>query len=42
MKRIIHYFNHEFWHRCAKCGNWFDRRYGDDCPDCGTNVNAMP
>jgi rRNA maturation endonuclease Nob1 len=43
MKKIIHFFNHEIWHQCAKCGRWFDRRMcGDNCPDCGTSVNAMP
>lgn len=34
--------NHETWHCCTSCGKWFDRRlHGDDCPDCGTNINAM-
>jgi rRNA maturation endonuclease Nob1 len=36
--------NHEIWHECAKCGRWFDLRMNPDgcCPDCGTNLNAMP
>ena len=36
--------NHEIWHQCAKCGKWFDLRMNLDgnCPDCGTNINAMP
>ncbi|HBL74270.1 MAG: hypothetical protein A2W90_18120 [Bacteroidetes bacterium GWF2_42_66] len=36
-------FNHELWHHCRRCGKWFDRHlHGDECPDCGYNVNAMP
>lgn len=35
--------SHEIWHICLSCGFEFDRRmHGDDCPDCGTNINAIP
>ena len=43
MKQLSLHVNESYWHECAKCGKWFDRRKTTDdcCPDCGTNVNAM-
>ena len=35
IKFIQRLFNHEIWHKCAKCNNEYDLRSSSYCDSCG-------